>query len=46
MNTQFYDKAVEYSTLEYPNTCIEFKTFKSKETNDYYNFFFDFEIKN
>jgi len=43
MNTQFYDKAVEYSTLEYPNTCIEFKTFKSKETNDYYKIFFDFE---
>ena len=43
MNTHFYDKAVEYSTLEYPETCVEFKTFKPKETIEYYIVFFDFE---
>ena len=26
MNTQFYDKVTEYKTLEYPNTCVKYKT--------------------
>ena len=34
MNTQFYDKAVEYSTLEYHETCAEFKHSNQKKLLD------------
>ena len=44
MDTQFYDKVNEYTTLEYPNKCIEFKTYQPKQKDiTYYKVFFDFE---
>ena len=43
MDTQFYDKVTEYSTLEYPGTCATCQKYKAKEDTDYYKVFFDFE---
>ena len=31
MNTQFYDKVTEYKTLEYPEPCVEYQSYKPKE---------------
>ena len=45
MNTQFYDKVTEYKTLEYPNTCVKYQTYKPKETKTFYKVFFDFETE-
>ena len=43
MDTQFYDKVTEYSTLDYPETCVTSQKYKAKENYGYYKVFFDFE---
>ena len=43
MNSQFYDKAEEYKTLEYMSNNIKYQTFEVKEKVKYYKVYFDFE---
>ena len=43
MNTQFYDKVTEYKTLEYPEPCVEYQSYKPKEKKEWYKVYFDFE---
>ena len=43
MNTQFYDKVTEYKTLEYPEPCVEYHSYKPKEKKEWYKVYFDFE---
>ena len=43
MNTQFYDRAHEYKTLEYSKRNIEYRKWEPKESKEYYKVYFDFE---
>ena len=43
MNTQFYDKVIEFNTLEYPASCVKYVTYEPKNNTDYYKILFDFE---
>ena len=45
MNTQFYDKVTEYKTLDYPESCIDYQTYKQKEQTKYYKVYFDFKTE-
>jgi hypothetical protein len=43
MNTQFYDKATVFKTLEYPESCTRYEDYKEKDPNQFFKVFFDFE---
>ena len=43
MKSQFYDKVDTYITLEYPPSCIQYKTYKPPMNIKFYKVFFDFE---
>ena len=43
MKSQFYDKVDTYITLEYPPSCIKYKTYKPPMNIKFFKVFFDFE---
>ena len=43
MNSQFYDKVDTYMTLDYPPSCIKYKTYKQPVNIKFYKVFFDFD---
>ena len=43
MNTQFYDKVTTYNTLEYPQSCVKYQHYETKDKTKFYKVYFDFE---
>ena len=43
MNTQFYNKATEYTTLEYPSSCVRYQQYEPKNKTRFHKVYFDCE---
>ena len=43
MNTRFYDKVIEYKTLESPESYVKYQHYEPKAENRYYKVYFVFE---